>query len=172
MAGGTGATKYKLMDKLIAELDTGKPEDTFKSGYMEWGTDTEGDAREYYELVNDCSIKQVGFVELNEFIGVSPDGLVGEDGLIEIKCPKSSTHVKYRREDKMPATYRKQVQGQLWVTERLWCDFVSFDPRSKSPYWFTRVERDDKFIKKIEDGVNIFVDEMKKEIERINQSPF
>lgn len=172
MAGGTGATKFKLMDALLGELESGEPEPRYIDKNMEWGTENEPFAREEYQDTFGVKVVQVGFVELNEFVGVSPDGLVGEDGLLEIKCPKISTHVKYRRENKFPTTYKKQVQGQLWVTDRKWCDFVSYNPTSKEPLWRVRVVRDEKLIKEIEVGVNIFVEEMKKTMATFNNCPF
>jgi putative phage-type endonuclease len=175
MAGGSGASKDTLMNDLLSDLDQiedAEKESSYSNKYMKWGTETEAKARDEYEEQLGLEVKQVGFIELNEFVGVSPDGLVGDDGLIEIKCPKSSTHMKYRRKDKFPATYVKQVQGQLWVSGRKWCDFVSFDPRSKHSFWHIRVERDEDMIKKIEKEVNAFVELMKRELTRLNKSPF
>lgn len=171
--GKPGVTRTKYMLKLMAEAGTGEREASYKNSAMEWGTETEPLARDYYEQVNDCEVRQVGFVELNSDVGVSPDGLVGEDGLLEIKCPYSSTHVGYIIADKLPATYKAQVQGQLWVTGRKWCDFVSYDPRYKPrPYWFIRVKRDEEYIAELEVKVGKFVDEMKTKINKINETSF
>jgi putative phage-type endonuclease len=162
MAGGQGKTRKSYMMKLLAEIDSGVPQETYKNGAMEWGTETEPEARLFYEERNLINVKQVGFVELNGNIGCSPDGLVGDDGLIEIKCPNTATHLGYILSGKMPTEYVKQVQFQLWVTERKHCDFVSYDPRSKSrPFWSIRVERDDTMITKIKTETEIFVSELK-----------
>lgn len=175
MAGGTGASKETLLDDLLSDIDRvedAEKEDSYTNKYMQWGSEKESAARNEYEEQVGLKVIQVGFVELNKFVGVSPDGLIGEDGLIEIKCPKSSTHMRYRRKDKFPTTYAKQVQGQLWVTGRKWCDFVSFDPRSKHSLWHIRVERDETLIARIEKEINVFVELLKKEHARINKSPF
>lgn len=168
IAGGAGKTRTTLMRKLIAERLSGVPQESFSNSSMEWGTETEPAAREYYEQINDCIVKEVGFVEFSEDIGVSPDGLVGEDGLLEIKCPNSATHIGYILDNKMPSTYKAQVQGQLWVTGRKWVDFVSYDPRvSKRPYWCIRVERDEQYIAELEIKLDKFVAEMKTVMDKI-----
>ena len=157
-AGGAGKTRTTLMRKLIAERMTDLPEESYSNGAMDWGTETEEQARDYYAQINDCIVKEVGFVELNEDIGASPDGLIGENGLIEIKCPNSSTHIGYILDNKLPSSYVKQVQGQMWVTGRKWTDFVSYDPRvSKRPYWCIRVSRDEKVIAELDVKLNAFI---------------
>lgn len=172
-AGGAGKTKTTLMRKLIAERLTDLPEESYTNSAMDWGTETEPLAREYYEQINGCIVKEVGFVELNADIGASPDGLVGEDGLLEIKCPNSSTHIGYLLDNKMPTTYVKQVQGQMWVTGRKWTDFVSYDPRvSKRPYWSIRVPRDEKVIAELEIKVTAFITELKAVMEKLTGPQF
>lgn len=171
--GKPGATRTKYMEKLIAEIGSQEKEQGYSNAAMEWGTETEPLAREFYENINDCIVREVGFVEHNEHIGVSPDGLVGEDGLLEIKCPYSSTHVSYIINDRLPPVYKAQVQGQLWVTGRQWCDFVSYDPRYiPRPYWCVRVERDIDYSAMLCIKVGKFITEMKEIIEKINASPF
>ncbi len=166
-------TRKTYMMKLIAERMTGLPQDSYSNDAMQAGTDMEPYAREYYELINDVPVKQVGFVERDENIGCSPDGLVGEDGMLEIKCPFSSTHIRYLLDGGLPATYRKQVQGQLWVCEREWCDFVSYDPRvARRPYFCERVYRDDDFIKELHIKIIMFVNELKDMMEQLTASPF
>jgi len=172
-AGGAGKTRTTLMRKLIAERLTDLPEESYSNSAMDWGTETEPLAREYYASINDCTVKEVGFVELSADVGASPDGLVGEDGLLEIKCPNSSTHIGYLLDNKMPSTYVKQVQGQMWVTGRLWTDFVSYDPRvSKRPYWSIRVERDEQVIAELEVKIDKFIDELKQVMEKLTGSQF
>lgn len=172
-AGGAGKTRTTLMRKLIAERLTSLPEESYTNSAMDWGTETEQLARDYYAQINDCIVKEVGFVELSADIGASPDGLVGEDGLLEIKCPNSSTHIGYLLDNKMPSTYVKQVQGQMWVTGRKWTDFVSYDPRvSKRPYWCTRVPRDEKIIAELDIKITLFIDEMKQVMARLEGPQF
>ena len=170
---GPGETSIKYMAELIAERIKLEPADSFTSEAMQWGTATESEARGHYEQATGNIVAQVGFVERDEYVGCSPDGLVGNDGLVEIKCPNSATHIKYVMAGSFPSTYRTQVQGQLWVCERQWCDFVSFDPRLEHSFYYKfRVERDDKYIKELESKIDIFVTEMKTELEKLTYSPF
>lgn len=174
MTNGRGnkpsATAKTYMIKLVAEVLRGESLPFFESDAMKWGTETEPQARAMYELKNDVEVKEVAFVELNEFVGVSPDGLVGDEGLLEIKCPNTETQIKRFLDDVgLPGDYEAQVQGQLWVTGRQWCDFVSFDPRIdvEASYIQTRVYRDEEYIAKLEEKVSIFVEEMKSMIKKL-----
>ena len=174
MTNGRGnkpsATAKTYMIKLVAEVLRGESLPFFESDAMKWGTETEPQARAMYELKNDVEVKEVAFVELNEFVGVSPDGLVGDEGLLEIKCPNTETQIKRFLDDVgLPGDYEAQVQGQLWVTGRQWCDFVSFDPRIdvEASYIQTRVYRDEEYIAKLEEKVSIFVEEMKSMINKL-----
>ena len=173
IAGGAGKTKTTLMRNLIAERLTDEPEPTYSNGVMDRGTEIEPLAREYYEALNGCTVECVGFIELNEDIGVSPDGLVGEDGMLEIKCPNSSTHIGYILDDKMPSVYKAQVQGQLWVSGRKWVDFVSYDPRvTKRPYWCKRIVRDEQYIAELDVKINKFIAELKTTMAKITDASF
>lgn len=168
----SGTTRNTYMLQILAERLTGLPEDSYSNSYMEWGIENEPFAREYYELLNDVQVQEVGFVELDEWVGVSPDGLIVEDGTLEIKCPKTTTHLDYILKNKLPSKYKPQVQGQLWVTDRKWCDFISFDPRVKDrPYFCIRVERDQKYISELEQACNKFVEELKEKLQTITE-PF
>lgn len=165
--GKPSATAKSYMIKLVAEILRGQPMPFFENDAMRWGTETEPQARAMYELKNDVDVKEVAFVELNEFVGVSPDGLVGDEGLLEIKCPNTETQIKRFIDGVgLPKEYEAQVQGQLWVTGRKWCDFVSFDPRIdvEASYIQTRVYRDEEYIAKLEEKVTAFVEEMKEMI--------
>lgn len=165
--GKPSATAKSYMIKLVAEILRGQPMPFFENDAMRWGTETEPQARAMYELKNDVDVKEVAFVELNEFVGVSPDGLVGDEGLLEIKCPNTETQIKRFLDGVgLPKEYEAQVQGQLWVTGREWCDFVSFDPRIdvEASYIQTRVYRDEEYIAKLEEKVTAFVEEMKEMI--------
>lgn len=174
MTSGRGnkpsATSRSYMVKLVAEILRGEPIPFFENDAMRWGTETEPQARAMYELNNDVEVKEVAFVELNEFVGVSPDGLVGEDGLLEIKCPTTETQIKrFIDQEGLPKDYEAQVQGQLWVTGREWCDFVSFDPRIdvEASYIQTRVYRDEEYIAELEKKVSTFVEDMKAMINKL-----
>lgn len=175
MAGGSGKTRTTLMRKLIAERMTDEPQETYSNATMDRGVEVEQAAREYYAAINDCIVSEIGFIQLDfdGDIGVSPDGLVGEDGLIEIKCPNSSTHIGYILDNKLPSVYKAQVQGQLWVSGRKWTDFISYDPRvSKRPYWCIRVTRDEQYIAEIEIKIRKFVADMKTVMDKLTGTAF
>jgi len=162
------------MRKLAAERLTGFRDGTsYTDKIMDKGYETEAEARRYYETVNDCSVEQIGFAMRDEWVGGSPDGFVGEPGLIEIKCPLSSTHIEYILSGKMASVHRPQVQGLLWVTDRQWCDFVSYDPKVLSqPMFPVRVERDEEYIKMLAGKVGLFVNELKAMIAQIDDGSF
>ncbi len=167
----TGRKLY--MRKVAAERLTGLREESYKNDFMEAGSETEAEARRYYETVNDCKVEQVGFVMRDEWVGGSPDGLIGEDGLLEVKCPLSSTHIETILSGKMPTLHIPQVQGLLWVTDRKWANFVSFDPRVLSqPMFCVRVERDTEYFKKLAGEVGVFVNELKVLIAKIDNGKF
>ena len=163
----TGRGLY--MRKLAAERLTGFAEESYHNNIMENGNLTEDEARGFYEAANDLTIRRVGFVIRDKDVGGSPDGLVGEDGIIEIKCPLSSTHIEYIMSNRLPACYVPQVQGLLWVTGRQWCDFISYDPRVVSmPLNIVRVERDVEYIKELAGKVGLFVKELKDMVKKID----
>jgi putative phage-type endonuclease len=151
-AESTGRRNLKA--KLICERLTGTTEETYTNAAMQWGVDNEGPAREVYEYNCDAEVDQVGFVDhpTIEYSGMSPDGLVGKDGLLEIKCPNSATHIDYLLAGVMPIEYVKQVQWQMACSGRRWCDFMSYDPRLGPDLqtFIIRVERDDELISQIE----------------------
>lgn len=159
LSKGTGRKTYMM--KLVAERLTGVVQDGYTNSVMERGIEVEPQAREYYERVVGNKVKEVGFVSFDSDIGASPDGLIGDDGEIEIKCPNSTTHINTLLKGKMPTEYIPQVQGQLWVCERKFCDFISFDPRlKKRPFFCIRVSRDDKYIDMLSASVEQFRQEM------------
>lgn len=170
---GYGAGRKNYMAQLTIERLTGEPVETYSNAAMQWGTDTEPFAREAYEAREGVLVIEEGFVphpSLNA--GASPDGLVGNDGLIEIKCPNSATHIETIRSGKVEDKYLKQMQFQMLCCNRAWCDFLSFDPRLPEglDYWLTRVERDDKMIEDIEAEVEVFLmelDDQVKELEKL-----
>ena len=168
----TGRKTY--MYKVMAEILSGEVAPSYSNKAMEFGSEYESDAREYYEALFG-KIQQVGFVERDEYVGCSPDGLVGKDGIIEIKYPFPSTHLAYIIKNKLPATYVPQVQGNLWVTDRKWCDFVSFNAKIKDrPFWCVRIEREEKYINVLSEGVKVFVEDLKELISQIktNEMPY
>lgn len=159
----TAGYKNYLAD-LVVERLTGKKTESFTNAAMQWGVDQEPIARAEYEVKTGNFVDQIAFVDHPTIanFGCSPDGLVGDDGLIEIKCPNTATHIDYVMQDKVPTKYIPQIQCQLAVTGRKWCDFVSFDPRLPDglQILIVRLERDDEYIEKLEARVIKFLDEV------------
>ena len=155
----TGRKTY--MYKLLGERMTGSPDVSYHNKFMDDGIEREPDARALYEQITGVTVKEVGFVKSAMWVGCSPDGLIDVDGTIEIKCPLSSTHCKYILDNVFPSKYKLQVQGQLWVTGRKWCDFVSFHPdMMEQKLWKIRVERDDECIDEIAAETKFFLEEL------------
>ena len=168
---GSGRKLY--MRKLAGERLSGLTESSYSNANMEAGSELEASARKHYEQVNSCDVEQVGFIKNSEFVGTSPDGLVGSDGMIEIKCVIPSTQIATILSGRMPTTHIPQVQGVLWVTGRKWIDFISYCPAIKSRFYFcTRVKRDEEYIKELSIRVTMFVTELKDMINKITQSEF
>ena len=128
---GPGAARKNYMAELLTERLTGQPRESFTSSAMQWGTDTEPQARAMYALEYNVDVVEVGFVPHPDLAkaGASPDGLVYDDGLVEIKCPNTATHIETLRTEKIDRRYILQMHWQMICTGREWCDFVSFDPR-------------------------------------------
>jgi putative phage-type endonuclease len=172
MAKGKGNAPSKTRTDYMYQLASerlGDARSNFKvTGAMQDGIDFEDEAREAYEFTRLAPVQEVGFVEMDENIGVSPDGLIGNDGVLEIKIPLGKTHLKYVAEDRLPPEYKKQVQGQLWVCERQYCDFVSYNPfMTHHKLHVVRVERDEKFIDELKYECSRFLQELNKMIEGI-----
>jgi putative phage-type endonuclease len=168
--GASSKTAESYMIELASEILTGQPKPFFENDAMRWGTETEPQARSMFEIKNNfIDVKEVAFIELNSFIGVSPDGLIGNDGMLEIKCPTTTTQLKRALSGEYHKDYKAQIQMQLWVAEREWCEFVSFDPRlpESCGYLQERVYRDEDFIKDMESKVYQFVDNLKLTIETL-----
>lgn len=163
-------TAESYMMELIAEILTGESKPFFENDAMRWGTEKEPQARSMYEVNNGfVKVKEVAFIEHNNQIGISPDGLIGDDGLLEIKCPNTTTQIKRALSEDYSEEYKSQIQMQLWVTEREWCDFVSFDPRldCDASYLQQRVYRDEPYIKEMKIKVYAFVERMNELIEKL-----
>ena len=172
MAGGAGKTRKSYMMKLVAERLTGERQAGFSNENMENGIEREAEAREYYEALNRVTVEQVGFIELNDDVGASPDGLIGDDGGIEIKCPLAATHIETILAKKVPTVYIPQIQGNMWVSERDYWDFVSYHPFVEGYHlWQMRVKRDEEYIKNLAAKVELFVSELKETIELVRKGP-
>ena len=167
LSKGRGTAQSKTaetyMMELLCERLTGESKPFFENDAMKWGTETEPQARAMYSVNNNfVDVKEVAFVEHNDQIGISPDGLIGDDGLLEIKCPNTTTQLKRALSDDYSSDYKAQIQMQLWVTEREWCDFVSFDPRLEcaAGYLQQRVMRDEEYIEEMKTKVYAFIEKM------------
>lgn len=161
---GWGASRANYMAELLIERLTGVTAESYTNAAMQWGTETEPQARNAYAFMRDADVTEVGFVvhPKIEQSGASPDGLIGDDGLLEIKCPTSATHVETLLGGTVPGKYVTQIQWQLACTGRDWCDFVSFDPRlpEEMQLFVARIERDDKLIASLEKDVTDFLAEL------------
>lgn len=172
---GWGAARGNYMTDLMTERLTGLPVEGFVSREMQWGTTHEPDARAAYEFLMDVEVQQVGFVDHPAIAhaGASPDGLVGRDGMVEIKCPTSATHVDTLLNQKPPEKHLPQIQWQMACTGRTWCDFVSFDPRMPAPVrlFVHRIYRDDEYIKRMEAAVTEFLAELDQKLASLGAPP-
>lgn len=143
--GKRAASANAYIDELIAEKLTGESKFIPTTAAMQYGIDTEQKAREYYEFMYEKEVIEVGLCLHDEIsAGASPDALIGDDGLLEVKCPQSHTMVKYLRENRLPPEYKAQVMGQLWICGREWADFLAYHEKMKP--LLIRVERDEEFI--------------------------
>lgn len=161
---GYSASRANYAAQLIAERLTGDVAESFSNAAMQWGTDNEPEARLAYEFSHDVEVVEVAFVEhpAVAMSGASPDGLVGADGLVEIKCPITATHLDTLRTETIPGKYETQMLWQMACTGRQWCDFVSYDPRlpENMRLFVKRLQRDDARIAELEAEVTAFLTEL------------
>lgn len=164
---GESAQRKNYRAELVAERLTGERIDIYKTAAMQWGTETEPLARLKYSLLTGDDAEECGFFAHESLMaGASPDGLIGDEGALEIKCPNSATHIDTLRKGSVPYQYYWQVMGQLWITERKWCDFVSFDPRlpENAAFLKIRVYRNEQKIKELEAEVVDFLESVESDI--------
>ena len=148
---GYSASRKNYLAELMVERMTGVPTAHFTSPAMQWGTTHEPDARTVYELMTGNDVQQVGLIipDDMDYVAASPDGLIGDDGGLEIKCPNTATHIETLRTRKIPRNYMLQMQWNMFCSGRSWWDFVSYDPRMRLPKLTSiiiRVDRDDDMI--------------------------
>jgi len=168
---GDSASRGNYMAQLVIERLTNKQEESYSNDFMDWGNLQEPFARAAYEAATNVLVDEVGMITHPriEMSGASPDGLVGDDGLVEIKCPKTATHIETLLSKTVPGKYNIQMQWQMACTDRSWCDFVSFDPRMPEglQIFLKRVPRDDALIKTLEDEVIKFLKEVDSKLEQL-----
>jgi len=150
------------MMRKLAEMQQGRYVEGYHNQAMENGNEHEANARKYYDDWKGIQlVDRVGFVKMGG-LGCSPDGLVGTEGIIEIKCSEGPSHYRIVKANKMPTVHKPQVQGNLWIAERQWCDFISYDPWGKfNPFWCIRIPRDDDYINNtLKPACDLFVREL------------
>lgn len=171
---GYGASRANYMAELIAERLTGAQAEGYTNAAMQWGKDHEADACDAYAFAHEAELETVGFVVHPAIVmaGASPDRLVGDLGLIEVKCPNTATHLDTLISRDVPGKYWTQIQFQLACTGRDWCDFVSYDPRlpSRMRLFVRRVERDGALIAELEAEVAAFIAELDRKLEALDAS--
>lgn len=169
---GYGAGRKNYMAELVAERLTGIKAQGFTSAAMMHGIETEPEARANYEFMTNSEVAEVGFVDhpIIEMTGASPDGLVGDDGLVEIKCPNTATHIDTLLGSNIDRKYVLQMHWQMICTQRKWCDFVSFDPRMpvEMQLYIARVELDTELAEEITAEVNKFLAETSVMVNELN----
>lgn len=171
---GYSTSRANYMAELVCERLTGKPGEFFQNAAMAWGTEQEPFARGAYEERNGILVEEVGFVShpTITMAGASPDGLVGDDGLVEIKCPYTATHIDTILAKEAPSKYVNQMQWQMACTGRAWCDFVSYDPRmpQNMQFFVKRVMRDNNLIMELEREVERFLYELDQKIIQLKEA--
>jgi putative phage-type endonuclease len=161
---GPSASRANYAAQLVAERLTGTPTETFTNGAMQWGTDTEAEARDAYRQHTLNEVGECGFIDHPTIAmsGASPDGLIGDDGLLELKCPNTATHIATLLGKSVPAKYVHQMMWQMACSGRAWCDFASYDPRlpESMRLFVVRLHRDDALIAELEREVSAFLAEV------------
>jgi putative phage-type endonuclease len=161
---GYSTSRANYAAELLCERLTKRPTESFCSSAMQWGKDTEHLARAAYAMTKGVDVYEVGFIDHPEIAmsGASPDGLVLDDGLVEIKCPNTATHLDTLEAETVPGKHLIQIQWQLACTGRQWCDYVSFDPRLPPDLclFIKRVPRDPSHILELEGEVTAFLNDL------------
>jgi putative phage-type endonuclease len=165
---GPSASRTNYMAQLLCERLTGTPADFFMNDAMRWGTEKEPEARLAYSFHHDADVTEIAFVDHPTIAmsGASPDGLIGDDGLLEIKAPNTSTHLDTLLSGTIPGKYQSQMTWQLACCQRDWCDFVSYDPRLPEHLrlFVKRFHRDDLRVAEMEEEVRTFLQELDEKI--------
>jgi len=170
---GEAASRANYRAELVAQRLTGQVQESFTNAAMTHGTETEPFARAAYEIKFGTIVNECGFIHhpVIEWSGASPDGLIDQDGLIEIKCPNTATHIDYLLKGVVPAKYQPQMLWQMACTGRKWCDFASYDPRmpEELQLFVVRFNRDDEKIKEAETAVIEFLNEVQQTVEALER---
>jgi len=170
---GYSTSRENYLAQLVCEVLTGKPAESYTNAAMQWGVDQEPLARAAYESYQNVLVDEVGFL-IHPTItqsGASPDGLVGDLGMVEIKCPNTATHIDTLLTQTVPGKYNTQMQWQMACAGRHWCDFVSFDPRMPSDLqlFVKRVEYDPPYVAMLEKEVIQFLGDLDNKVAQLNK---
>ena len=171
---GYSTSRDNYLAQLVCERMTGKPAESYSNAAMQWGTDTEPFARAAYEARMDLLVTEVGFID-HPWItmsGASPDGLANE-GMVEIKCPNTATHIDTLLSQTVPAKYITQMMWQMACADRPWCDFVSFDPRlpERHQLFIKRINYDPEMVNMLENSVIQFLGDVDLKIQQLESLP-
>ena len=171
---GASASRENYLAQLVCERMTGKPAESYSNSAMQWGTDTEPFARAAYEARIDLLVTEVGFIDHPWIVmsGASPDGLANE-GMVEIKCPNTATHIDTLLSRTVPAKYITQMMWQMACADRPWCDFVSFDPRlpERHQLFIKRINYDPEMVNLLENSVIQFLGDVDLKIQQLESLP-
>ena len=170
---GYSTSRENYLAQLVCEVLTGKPAESYSNAAMQWGVDQEPLARAAYESYQNVLVDEIGFV-VHPTIwasGASPDGLVGELGMVEIKCPNTATHIDTLLTQTVPGKYNTQMQWQMVCAGRHWCDFVSFDPRMPTDLqlFVKRVDYDPAYVAMLEKEVMSFLNDLDSKVKQLNE---
>jgi putative phage-type endonuclease len=170
---GYAASRENLMAQLIVERLTGQKQESYSNASMQWGTEQEPFARAAYEIATGQMVEECGFIPhpTIDGAGASPDGLVGDEGLVEIKCPNTAGMIDALLNQTVPGKYNIQMQMQMACTGRQWCDYVVFDPRmpAKAQLFMKKVRRDPEFIQKMESEIIKFLAELNGKVNQLKE---
>jgi len=171
---GYSTSRDNYLAQLVCERLTGKPAESYSNAAMQWGTDTEPFARAAYEARMDLLVTEVGFINHPRIAmaGASPDGLANE-GLVEIKCPNTATHIDTLLSRTVPAKYITQMMWQMACADRPWCDFVSFDPRlpERHQLFIKRINYDPEMVNLLENSIIQFLGDVDLKIQQLESLP-
>jgi hypothetical protein len=166
LAKGEGKTRKSYLNKLAAEIIMGEPLENFSTPAMERGKMMEAEAREFYAFTNDVKLTRVGFIT-NGRKGCSPDSLIGKNGMLEIKTQRGDLLIETILKDEFPLEHVAQTQGNLWVAEREWVDLAVYWP--KFPPFVKRAYRDEPYLKRLSEAVDVFNEDLARTAERIQR---
>ncbi len=174
-AKGLPTSKYEdYKIKLMTERLTGETSQSYTTSAMQWGIEHEDDALKEYAFIYDTEVTRCGFIQhpTMEMAGASPDGFVGEDGLVEIKCPQSANHLRFFMDGNIKPEYIAQIQFQMACTGRKWCHFISYNPNfvgrsTRLRMKIKRILRDEKHIEEINKAVETFLAEIDQDMKQI-----